>query len=69
MTTIGKFFLIEVALPMLLGQRLIHKKSAISVKQATIGTVFPEKIYPQLCLFNWVGKFFYQDMSFLRQVS
>ncbi|BAY34979.1 hypothetical protein NIES2107_68890 (plasmid) [Nostoc carneum NIES-2107] len=69
MTTVWKFFLIIVALPALRTTRLTHKKSAISVKQATIGTVFTEKIYQQLCLFNCSGKFFYQDMSFFRQVS
>ncbi|BAY27859.1 hypothetical protein NIES2100_76860 [Calothrix sp. NIES-2100] len=69
MTTILKFFLIIVALPLLRTTRLTHKKSAISVKQATIGTVFTEEIYQQLYLFNCRGKFFSQDMSFLRQVS
>jgi hypothetical protein len=68
MTTVLKFFLIIVALPDLRTTRLTHKKSAISVKQATIGTVFTEKIYQQLCLFNCSSKFFLQDMSFLRQV-
>lgn len=69
MATILKFFLIIVALLPLKTTRLRHKKSAISVKQATIGTVFTEKIYQQLCLFDCSGKFFSQDMSFFRQVS
>jgi hypothetical protein len=43
MTTVLKFFLILVALLSLRTTRLTHKKSAISVKQATIGTVFTEE--------------------------
>jgi hypothetical protein len=46
MTTVLKFFLIIVALPAIRTTRLTHKKSAISVKQATIGTVFTEKNLP-----------------------
>ncbi len=46
-----------------------HKKSAISVKQATIGTVFVRKYANSHISYIWSGKFFYQDKSFVRLTS
>ncbi|MCX7593930.1 MAG: hypothetical protein N2235_09235 [Fischerella sp.] len=62
-SVIFNFFLVEqalhsLALPDFIGSWVPHKDSAISVKQATIGTAFTKKIFQQSYSFVWGGKFF-----------
>jgi len=69
MTTVFNVFLVKVALPCLKTSWLIHKKSAISVKQATIGTVFLGKSANSLNTFVWSGKFFDQGFFLTSQLK
>lgn len=63
MGVIFNVFLVKQALhylplPYLISSWMPHKESAISVKQATIGTVFTKKSSNSHNYFVWSGKFF-----------
>ncbi|MBW4510224.1 MAG: hypothetical protein KME64_27445 [Scytonematopsis contorta HA4267-MV1] len=57
MTSVLRVFLVKQILPLLRNLWLPHKKSAFSVKQATIGTVFTETSPKSDIRSLWSSKF------------
>ncbi len=69
MTSVLRVFLVKQILPLLTNLWLPHKKSAFSVKQATIGTVFTETSPKSDIRSLWSSKFLSKISLFKTSLS